>query len=455
MLGAVKEIIMSNRQKSSGNTERLGFIGAAAGERSAACVGDERSSAAAAGTPSSNTVPDSSIPPLGSFKPLRWGVDSLYLSYQGDIFPEVQSRLKALKLLAQSPEPYQQVEAQYALDAHVFEVKDKGAQRFPYILEDGAFRLQLSNPGKAVPMAYVKISSGCLAADSPVQIEQQLRALLAQLGDITDTAQVSRIDLFVDFSSLDDMEWSREAWVTRAGALSAYAQDGAFTGWAVGQGGPISARLYNKTVEIKKSGKFYLLDLWKEAGWHPGEPVWRLEFQFKREILTQLGLASLYQVMEHLNGLWGYAMTDWLKLTLPNPGDQTRSRWPIHPLWGELSSVDWEGNGGPLLRNFKPTREPNEDRLLAMASSSLISFMARRGIVEMGEGEVAFLRAIYTHLSDKAVWSEVPLGQYLEEKVAAKARQFNTRLNNPDREVEQQAIAQQQQAKAYRKASKG
>ncbi len=60
---------------------------------------------------------------------------------------------------------------------------------------------------------------------------------------------------------------------------------------------------------------------------------WRLEFEIKREVLTQKGLAKLSEVMYHLNGLWDYATTEWLRLTLPNADDKTRSRWPIHPLW--------------------------------------------------------------------------------------------------------------------------
>ena len=61
--------------------------------------------------------------------------------------------------------------------------------------------------------------------------------------------------------------------------------------------------------------------------------VWRLEFELKREVLTQKGLSKLYQVLNHLNGLWSYATTEWLRLTLPSDDDKTRSRWPIHPLW--------------------------------------------------------------------------------------------------------------------------
>ena len=78
------------------------------------------------------------------FKLLRFGVDSLYLSYQGDLFPEVQERLNKLKQLAQHSEADQQALAQFTIAGHIFEVKDKGSSVFPYVLEDGAFRIQLS-----------------------------------------------------------------------------------------------------------------------------------------------------------------------------------------------------------------------------------------------------------------------------------------------------------------------
>jgi hypothetical protein len=171
------------------------------------------------------------------FKPLRWGIDSLYLSYQGELFPEIEARLKALKQMAQASEVDQQALAQYPIDGHVFEVKDKGAPLFPYVLEDGAFRIQLSR-GYAVPMAYVKVSSGYLAHVGPVKAEQTLASLLGQFGTLKSLAQVSRIDLFVDFSSGENMEsWTRAAWVTRAKGINAYAVEGRFSGWSIGLGG--------------------------------------------------------------------------------------------------------------------------------------------------------------------------------------------------------------------------
>ena len=401
----------------------------------------------------SNTASDNCNIPY--FKALRWGVDSLYLSYPGELFPEVLDRLKILKTLAQSQEPGLPPQAQYLLGGHIFEVKDKGAQIFPYVIEDGAFRIQLAKPSKTVPMAYVKVSSGYLAHVGAMAAEKALYALLAELGTITEAANVSRIDLFVDFVTSENIEWDRRAWVTRAASINSYSVNETFSGWAIGQGGDMSARLYNKTLEIQKSGKDYLLDLWAAVGWNPGDPVWRLEFQIKREILAQKGLPKLAQTLSSLNGLWSYATTEWLRLTLPNEDDQTRSRWPIHPLWGLLSSVDWDTDGGPLSKRFSPERSPRNDKLFNLALSHIVAFMARERITDLYEGQEAFITALYAYHADKAAYLGLPFEDYVAEKVAIKARQFNTILNNPDLEAERQADELAKATKAYRKAADG
>ena len=106
----------------------------------------------------SNTAINNCNNPSGEVKFLRWGIDSLYVSYQGNLFPEVDGKLKTLKAIAQSERYQEQATAQYIVGDHIFEVKDKGSSFFSYILEDNAFRIQLSRPGKSVPMAYVKLS---------------------------------------------------------------------------------------------------------------------------------------------------------------------------------------------------------------------------------------------------------------------------------------------------------
>jgi len=392
---------------------------------------------------------------ISYFKGLRWGVDSLYLSYPGELFPESVQALQARKLLAQSQEPGLPSQAQYEINGHLFEVKDKGARLFPFVIEDGAFRIQLAKPSKTLPMAYVKVSSGYLAHVGPVVAERALRSLLEQIGELHEAANVSRIDLFVDFVTSESIEWTRRAWVTRAALVHAYAVDEKFSGWSIGEGGILSARLYNKLLEIQKSGKEYLKGVWAEVGWQAHEPVWRLEFEIKREVLTQNGLSKLDQVLSNLNGLWSYATTEWLRLTLPNEEDQTRSRWPVHPLWGFLSSIDWDTNGGPLTRRFSPERTPNNDKLFNLALSHLIAFMAKEKITDLYEGQEAFMTALYAFHADKAHFLGLPFDDYIAEKVATKARLFNTMLNAPGLDKERLADDLAKQARTYRKAADG
>ena len=408
------------------------------------------------GAPPSNTAPYNCNSGGTWFKALRWGVDSLYLSYPGELTRDADLRLKELKQFAQSNAPDDVAKAQLPLAGHIFEVKEKGASLFPYILEDGAFRIQLSRPGHKAPMAYVKVSAKFLAHAGPVEAEKQLHALLSELGDLKESANISRIDLFVDFQTSVNMEgWDRHAWVTRASSINAYAVSGQFSGWSIGLGGNISARLYNKLLEIVTSGKEWIIPLWQKAGWEGSGLIWRQEFEIKREVLIQKQLSKLTEVMSNLNGLWDYATTEWLRLTLPNADDKTRSRWPIHPLWVFLSAVDWEGNGGPLAKRFCPSRSPNDDKLFQIAYSAILSYMAKHGFpaTELYEGCEDFLANAYAFHEKKALQLGLPFEDFISEKLALKHRQYNTAVNDPEQEQQRQAKAVAEQAREYRKAS--
>lgn len=414
---------------------------------------------AAPGASPSNTAPaNSNVEPSAYFKALRWGVDSLYLSYRGDLFPKVVKRLDTLKQLAQSTNPKEVGQAQYASSGHIFEVRDRGSKVYQYVLDDGAFRIQLAKPGGTAPMAYIKVSAEYLANYGPEQAERTLFEILSEMGDIRDRAQVSRVDLYVDFESSENMEsWTRDAWVTRAGRINSYAVGGSFSGWSVGLGGHLGARLYNKVLEIAQSGKQWVLPLWLAQGWKPLDPVWRLEFEFKREFLIQKNLRSLSDVLEHCDGLWSYATTEWLRLTLPTPHDKTRSRWPIHPLWGYLSSVDWPSAPRPLGKRQVPERSPHDDRLFSMLYTCIISFMAKHGFsVEDFDGAIdQMLSDAECFHSSKATREGISFDRYIDEKLGLKRRAFNSGMNKPDAAHDWEAQEQAERAAEYRKLSRG
>lgn len=389
----------------------------------------------------------------GLFKPLRFGVDSLYLSFPGILDESVDRKLAELKRTAQAPQAYEQVEAQYLIRDHIFEVKDKGTGLFPYILQDNCFRISLSKPrAKSLPMAYVQVASHYLSAVTPAVAETVLRELLGHLGTLDATTNVSRIDLFVDFVSDVDMEsWGRSAWVTRAHSINAYSVKGHFSGWSIGLGGVLACRLYDKSLEIETSGKTYLKQLWAKAGWQEGQKVWRLEFEFKRELLTQKGLFSLTDVLNHLAGIWAYGTDEWLRLTLPSEDDKTRSRWAIHPLWAALASVEWSGDGGPLLPRFSATRAPSDEYLFGRGLSLVFSFMAREGVPDFYSGGKQFLSWLQSFGERRCEFEGVSFDQHVAEQLAIRARRFNTFLNLPPRE---DSMAESE-AEAYRRESNG
>ncbi|MBL8523126.1 MAG: replication initiation factor [Betaproteobacteria bacterium] len=402
------------------------------------------------GATPSNTAPHSCRPVE---RILRWGVDSLYLSFPGKLHEETEAKLIRLKEKAQSPDPREKAQAQWVVGEHAFEVKDKGAGVFAFVLEDACFRISFSKrTANRLPMATVKLSSRYLSTVTPVQGMQKAISILTTMGQLDAAAGVSRIDLFVDFVSYEDMEsWTRDAWVTRAERLHQYAEHTKFSGWSIGAGGPIMMRLYDKNLQIEKVGAQYLRTLWDAGGWKDGQPVWRLEFEYKRELLARMGLNSFETVMAQLNGLWSYAMTDWLRLCIPSLDDATRSRWPVHPLWAALSSVDFGSAEMSRLRRVVTTQKPSEESVIRRAIACLITFMVLRGFTEYLAAFREMSDAIDSTLEADAFYQGIAAQKLVEERIALKAREYFI----PNGVGEVVPDDGDDPATAYRKASQG
>lgn len=385
------------------------------------------------------------------FQPLRWGIDSLYLSFAGELHPEIERQLEQLKKLAQSDQLDEQALAQLKVGEHLFEVKDKSTGMFAYTLVDNCFRINISRSrAKSLPMAYAQISSEYLTHKRPDEIVFELQKLLSELGNINSSASVSRIDLFVDFGSNESMEsWDRHAWVTRSDKIDQYSIKGMFSGWTIGLGSPLAGRLYDKILEIVTSKKDYLVPLWKQAGWNGDCRIWRMEFEFKRELLRQINIKTYEDAKQNLNGLWSYATTNWLRLTLPNIDDQNRSRWALHPLWGYIAAIDFETFGGDLSRTFSAQRVPSDQRLFSHGFSVLSSFMAREGLTDFGAGLELYCTNLYHYVNNRSMNEGSTFEGFIGDKVAVKAKLFNSILNK------QKELDRQHAADDYRRMSDG
>jgi hypothetical protein len=384
---------------------------------------------ALAGAPPSITAPANCI------RPLRHGVDSLYLSYPGQLDREVGTMLQELKEAAQSFDERIQAGATYSNGSHHFTVSARGRGRFAFVLEDGWFRIEMPNATASVlPLAHVQVRSEYLTAVGMEEAIRSLDELLPEFGQVRGPAGMSRIDLYVDFlTDLDPTAFPGGHWVKRCRKRDIHEDRDFITGITFGAGNEVSARLYDKTVEILKSGKDYLKPLWRAQGWEEGQTVWRMEFQVRREGLPEGLKIPASEAAPLLGGLWGYLTTEWLRLCVPSASDETKSRWPVHPFWDRLAQV-WETlpEAAPLVRAEK-TRAPADVAIFKAGLWGLTSFMGREGIHRLDEGLGEFLHALQNFFDSPQSSEKQTLASYLENKSRAKARKYNVRMQDDER----------------------
>lgn len=309
---------------------------------------------------------------------------------------------------------------------------------------------------KKLPLAYVQIKSDWLVLNGVREACSELDKIIKYFDSEGEhnEANVSRTDIFVDFVCEFPFESIPiAAWVRRAKRVSNHVMGQTFTGYSFGLGGDLSARLYDKTQELKKSKKDYLKDIWKEKGWDGESKVWRLEFQFKRSVLKEHQAGSVEELLKQLCSLWRYSTTSWLKLTIPSETDTTQSRWPLHPVWEALSNVDWGVPEKDYKRSAPSSDAPCDYRLFLNGLAGITSYMAREGITNPEEAFEAYMNDVRHFHDTRSDYNGKSFNDYVYEKAASKARKYNLPFPGVGEKVEEKII--QAKAKAYKKVKDG
>ena len=250
------------------------------------------------------------------------------------------------------------------------------------MISDNWFRIALARPrAKNVPVAYVQISSEALVLEKFDHVLRDLGVVLNSIAVLESGPNVSRVDIRADFvTSANIRDIAPDAWVTRARDRTQHFVGREFSGWSIGLGGNVSARLYNKLLELEKSRKWYLRDIWSARGWDGIEPVMRLEFQLERTAIVELGVRTVSDLMSRLPSLWLYCTKDWLQLKIPSDTEKTPTRWSDEPFWGHMVSA-WD-NPVEMERAVRARKQriPNDERFFVHRLGGITSFMASRGI---------------------------------------------------------------------------
>jgi hypothetical protein len=87
--------------------------------------------------------------------------------------------------------------------------------------------------------------------------------------------------------------------------------------------------------------------VWGER-FDPSKPVWRLEFQLRREVLAECLLAEPEEVLAKRQDLWNYA-TRWLSLRSNRAGVR-RTRWPVADIWRQISRLQMGAQHSSMVR---------------------------------------------------------------------------------------------------------
>jgi hypothetical protein len=166
---------------------------------------------------------------------------------------------------------------------------------------------------------------------------------------------VSRLDVAADVQNVRFPPPEDPRWVTRARHSARYDEAGAMTGMTFGRD-RILVRIYDKSAEIRKSGKSWLWELWLEQGASDTQPVWRVEVQLRREALRRFGIdgcARPSDVLGRLDMAWREVLSSWL--TLRTGKRVTRwDRAALAPEWAALAELSFG----------KPTERASRARLV-------------------------------------------------------------------------------------------
>jgi hypothetical protein len=345
----------------------------------------------------------------------------------------VDRELRNLREYARSREDEYQALAQLICGEHVLAVQDKGYRRFPFVLRDDFFRITLAGASATrLPMAVCQVRNYALMSLGVQECEARLRTLLSGLGELDGDAVVGRIDLAVDFTTSDDLEaWDRRSWITRIRAKRKHADGDQFTGWDIGtHGEPAAFGLYNKTLEmLVQAAKSYMCEIWGRAG-VPFDVVWRAEARLRREYLRRFGLRALPDVLRAIPALWKEFTTEALRLAVPVPGDQTRSRWPNHPLWDFLQKVDWGAPFVPIARTPRKISAPSDEYFARQLTSLMTSWMGREGNWDPGRAVPALERITYEHLAAQRYFTGLLPGEGLIARARVKGVRYGTQVGH-------------------------
>lgn len=287
-------------------------------------------------------------------------MDSLYVSAQGTLTDAT------LATVAEKRDEAREAGEPARMDCvgHEFLVREHGWRGYPYWLSSPSMELFLG-AADPFPTAYAQLHSAHIHSVGLEDAIESVRALLDGLMAMAGPLVPSRVDVYADQQGWTPRSDDFARFVCRGVHRKLYEvprqmhQSGRrLSGFTFGRG-DIVARVYDKTLELASRGATWPALLWREV--HADDPVWRIEFQYRRKALLSFSVRSASDVIDSRQDLWDYGAR-WLSLRVPGSHSQPW-RWDEAPEWLEIRAAEMGSPRSGLIRGR--IRSDNERRLVA------------------------------------------------------------------------------------------
>jgi hypothetical protein len=341
---------------------------------------------------------------------LASGVDALYLSGRASLPGPLIGRLEIARELAEktrTPIPFVLGGVEFSLAGH-------GFHRYRFCLDHTCGRIGLTLSSN-LPAIWVQPRADFLRGASPQGAVEWFRDLLeSECGAVL--FAVSRLDLFADFQGWDLTGDSRHEFVGRARSRHTYEDDGVFNGFIFGQRktGTVLCRLYDKTIEMLKSGSGYWPLVWGER-FDSTQRVLRVEFEFGRNALREYGLSTPEHVLASSGALWADVTHNWLSQRVPSP-DQTKARWSVSPAWEAVSRASL----GESVHGVNRMHLGKKRGIAASLLPMVVGYLASFGVCADADS----LDDLLPHLRDSLKQRERDTGVSFPEEIAKRRRKM-------------------------------
>jgi hypothetical protein len=322
------------------------------------------------------------------YKRLNERIDSLWVNLKGQLPDDLDSQLHECQKVAKAFE--QDAPTKWTYNNQVVYLKPHGAGKgWRYILYTPEVHFEVGTGKLNKNVAKVRFSSLLLHADDIYTILLTMLDFFTAFLGYEPGLQVSEVHCCVDIQGWKLTRADADKFVSRGVLRDMPDEDivqaiPTITGnrrrvreFAFSRGGIVSCDIYDKTLEVNRSGKKWMYEVWKSNGWDEESIVIRVEFRVKRDWLRDRSIEDPYDLLEKIGGIWQTLSQEWLRHTIPLGKNQ--SRWESSEVWQVVQgAVFYDAEVVPIVRQKK--YDLDAYRSLANTVGHMAGWAARAGV---------------------------------------------------------------------------